>query len=111
MTDPRDVEVRLLYSSRSLEEVVYREELARLDADDRLGVHLTLTREWPVGWQGYRRRVDRELLEELAWPPAQGPLVYVCGPTSFVETVADALVQAGHEPAQIRTERFGPSGP
>jgi ferredoxin-NADP reductase len=107
----RETQARLLYSARSLEEVVYREELGRLAADDRLGVHITLTRKSPEGWHGYHRRVDRELLDEVAWPPTQRPRVYVCGPTPFVETVAEALVQAGHDPGQIRTERFGPTGP
>jgi len=107
---PREVPVRMLYSSRGLEEVIYRDELTRLSADDRLNVHFTLTREWPDDWQGHRGRVDRQLLDELAWSPAESPLVYVCGPTAFVEAVAEALVEAGHEPGRIRTERFGPTG-
>jgi ferredoxin-NADP reductase len=73
-------------------------------------VHLTLTREWPKEWQGYRRRVDMELLREISWPPAERPLVYVCGPTAFVEAGATALVQLGHDASLIRTERFGPTG-
>ena len=97
--------VRLLYSSRSLEDVIYREELL-----DRKGVHLALTREWPPDWEGHRGRIDRELLDELAWPADQSPLSYVCGPTGFVEAVAEALVAAGHDAGQIRTERFGPTG-
>ena len=105
-----DVPVRLLYSARSLEDVIYRDELTRLAASDAVDVHLTLTRGQPEGWQGYARRVDRELLEEVAWPPSARPLVYVCGPTAFVETVADALVELGHEPGMIKTERFGATG-
>ena len=73
-------------------------------------VRFTLTREQPEGWPGYTRRIDRALIEEVAWPPVERPLVYICGPTAFVETAAAALVELGHEPAGIRTERFGPSG-
>jgi len=97
--------VRLLYSSRSLEDLIYGEEL--LGRDD---VHVALTREWPADWQGHRGRIDRELLDALAWPADRRPLSYVCGPTGFVEAVAEALVGAGHDPSQIRTERFGPTG-
>lgn len=100
------IPARLLYSSRSLADVIYRRELEQTPAD----VHLALTREWPEDWQGHRGRVDAELLAELAWPVAQRPQIYVCGPTAFVEVVAQALVDAGHEPARIRTERFGPTG-
>jgi ferredoxin-NADP reductase len=100
-----DVPARLVYSARTLDEVIYRDEL------DGLGdVAITLTREAPEGWRGRRGRVDRALLEEVAWPPAERPLVYVCGPTGFVESAAAALVGLGHEPGRIRTERFGPSG-
>jgi ferredoxin-NADP reductase len=105
----RRIPARLLYSSRSLGEVIYRPELARL-ADRGAEIHLTLTREWPDNWQGHRGRVGPDLLNEVAWPPTQQPLVYVCGPTAFVETVAEALVAAGHDPNRIRTERFGPTG-
>ena len=104
------VPVRLLYSSRSLAEVIYREELARLAADDGVDVRFTLTREWPDGWQGFRRRIDRELLSEVAWPSQERPLVYVCGPTAFVEAAANGLVDLGHDPRRIKTERFGATG-
>jgi ferredoxin-NADP reductase len=104
------VPVRLLYSARSLEEVIYREELRRLETGPGARVHLTLTREWPEDWQGHRGRVGPRLLDEVAWSPAEAPLVYVCGPTAFVETVAENLVAAGHDPARIRTERFGATG-
>lgn len=103
------VPVRLLYSARSLEDIIYREELIGL-AEDGAGIELTLTRTWPEGWEGHRGRVDRRMLEQIAWPSDQEPRVYVCGPTGFVETVADALVDIGHEPMRIRTERFGPTG-
>jgi len=101
-----DVPARLLYSSRSLDEVIFRAELEGMGAD----VRLTLTRERPEGWTGYARRIDAELLEEVAWPPEERPLVYVCGPTAFVEVAAESLVALGHDPARIKTERFGATG-
>jgi ferredoxin-NADP reductase len=103
------VPVRLLYSARTLDDVIYRDELERLAATDGVDVRFTLTRAWPEGWQGYRRRIDRELLGEVAWPPDDQPLVYVCGPTAFVEVAASTLVELGHGAARIKTERFGPS--
>jgi ferredoxin-NADP reductase len=104
------VPVRLLYSARTLDDVIYRDELTQFTDDDGVEVHFTLTRTPPEGWRGYRRRVDPELLEEVSWPPSERPLVYVCGATAFVEAAASALVGLGHEPARIRTERFGPTG-
>jgi ferredoxin-NADP reductase len=97
------VPVKLLYSSRTLEEVIYRDELETIGPEV---VH-TLTREQPAGWTGYARRVDAELLREVAYPPELDPRVYVCGPTRFVEAVADALVALGYQPGRIKTERFG----
>jgi ferredoxin-NADP reductase len=79
-------------------------------AGEAIDVQFTLTREQPPGWQGYARRLDRELLAEMAWEPEQRPLVYICGPTAFVDVAADALVSLGHDPGRIRTERFGPTG-
>ncbi len=106
-----EVPCRLLYSSRSFEEIIYREELETLAAsDEALEVFHTLTRSRPEGWSGYARRVDAEMLEEVGWSPDETPLVFVCGPTSFVEMVADALVGLGHDPARVKTERFGPTG-
>ena len=102
-------DIRLLYSARTLDEVIYRQELGRA-SEDGVGVHLALTREWPEDWSGHRGRVDRDLLEKVSWPAEERPLVYVCGPTGFVEAVAAALVDAGHDPTRIRTERFGPTG-
>jgi len=81
-----------------------------IDAGDAVDIRYTLTRDQPEGWRGYGRRIDQQLLNEVAWPPSARPLVYVCGPTAFVETAASALVGLGHEPARIRTERFGPTG-
>jgi ferredoxin-NADP reductase len=104
------VPVRLLYSARALDEVIYRDEFARLAASDAVDVRFTLTREWPEGWSGFHRRIDRELLREVAWHAQERPLVYICGPTSFVETAASGLVELGHEPRRIKTERFGPTG-
>jgi ferredoxin-NADP reductase len=103
------VPVRFLYSSRSLDEVIYHDELLRREAGDHVDIRLTLTRDRPPGWSGYARRIDAELLHEWAWPPVERPLVYVCGPTAFVEVAASALVELGHDPARIRTERFGPT--
>jgi ferredoxin-NADP reductase len=103
-----DVPVRLLYSSRSLDDVIYRAELD--EPTDGVEVVHTLTREQPGDWAGYARRVDAALLGEVAWPVEQLPLAFVCGPTSFVETVADGLVALGYPPGRIKTERFGPTG-
>jgi ferredoxin-NADP reductase len=106
-----EVPVRLVYSSRSLTEVIYRRELETLAAgNDQVDLDLVLTREWPEDWTGHRGRIDPRFLEQAAYAPALRPLVYVCGPSSFVETVAELLVAAGHEPGRIRTERFGPTG-
>ena len=75
-----------------------------------LEVVQTLTRMQPPGWTGYHRRIDTELLRAVAWPPDQRPLAFICGPTPFVETAAASLVTLGHDPARIKTERFGPTG-
>ena len=104
------VDARLLFSSRTWEDVIYRDELERLAGDDGLEVAHTLTREQPAGWTGYARRVDREMLAEVAPSPSDRPLVYVCGPTPFVETVAESLVGLGHDPHAVKTERFGATG-
>jgi ferredoxin-NADP reductase len=101
--------MKLLLSSRSWDDVIYRDELERIAGNGVTVVH-TLTRTQPPGWTGYARRVDKEMLEEIAPPSADRPLVYVCGPTPFVEAVADALVQLGHAPDRVKTERFGPTG-
>jgi ferredoxin-NADP reductase len=102
---------RLLLSARSLEEVIYHDELERLAAaGDGLELTITLTRTAPAAWTGYRRRIDAAMLGEVAWPAAQRPRIYVCGPTPLVEAVATDLVALGHEPRRVRTERFGPTG-
>ncbi len=106
-----NVPTRLLYSSRTYEDIIYREELDRLATEDpMLEVVHTLTRTQPTGWTGYRRRIDAELLGEIAWSPKEHPLAFTCGPTQFVETAAVGLLSHGYEPAYIKTERFGPSG-
>ena len=104
-----DAETRLLLSSRGWDDVIYRDELERLRGDGLAVVH-TLTRSQPPGWTGYARRVDAQMLAAVGPSPAQLPRVYVCGPTPFVEAVAEALVQLGHEPHRVKTERFGPTG-
>jgi ferredoxin-NADP reductase len=105
------VPTRLLYSSRSPDEVIYRDELDRLiSSTTMLEVVETLTRMQPPGWTGYHRRIDTEMLRAVAWPPDQHPLAFICGPTPFVETAATSLVTLGYDPARIKTERFGPTG-
>ena len=101
--------MRLLYSSRSLEDVIYRDELEELPGDG-FDVVRTLTREQPAGWTGYSRRIDPELLAEVAWPVENEPKVFVCGSTRFVDAAADGLVGLGYDPRWIRTERFGATG-
>ena len=105
------VPTRLLFSSRSFEEVIYRDELERLvKSSTLLEVVQTLTRRQPPGWMGYQRRIDLDMLRAVAWPPEQHPLVFICGPTPFVETAAASLVALGYEPGRVKTERFGPTG-
>jgi ferredoxin-NADP reductase len=106
-----NVPARLLYSSRRWDDVIYRDELARLAQDDEtLEVAFTFTREVPRGWNGFRRRIDRMMLAEVAWPPGERPHVFVCGPTPLVEATATVLVELGHDPVLVKTERFGPTG-
>lgn len=106
-----DVPTRLLLSSRSYEEIIYREELEGLAArDDALEVVHTLTRSRPEGWAGNDRRIDAGMLAEVSWPPEERPLTFVCGPTPLVEAAGAALVDLGHDPARVKTERFGATG-
>ncbi|HEX6482597.1 MAG TPA: ferredoxin reductase [Ktedonobacteraceae bacterium] len=106
-----NVPTRLLYSSRSYEDIIYRDELDYLvRSSTMLEVMHTLTRVQPPGWMGYHRRIDTQMLREIAWPSEQRPLAFICGPTPFVETAAASLVTLGDEPARIKTERFGPTG-
>jgi ferredoxin-NADP reductase len=105
-----DVEVHLLASARSAEGALFRDELAGLEPRAGLHVDWTFTREPPAGWDGYARRVDAAMLADVAPVPDARPLCFVCGPTPFVEAVADLLVDAGHDPRTIHAERFGPTG-
>jgi len=104
-----DVDARLLMSSRDWDDIIYRDELEQLKNDRRTVVQ-TLTQSQPPAWTGHGRRVDAQMLAEVGPDPADRPHVYVCGPTRFVENVAEALLQLGHDPRAIRTERFGSSG-
>jgi ferredoxin-NADP reductase len=100
------VPVRLLYSARSWDDVIYRTELEQLTQGQ---VTFTLTRDAPADWAGYRRRIDRAMLEQVSWPASQMPRAFVCGPTPLVESVSTLLVSLGHDPSNVRTERFGPT--
>jgi ferredoxin-NADP reductase len=107
---PGDVTVRLLYSARSLQEVIYREELMRFAAYDEVDIRFALTREWPETWHGHRGPIDSRLLSEVSWPAGDRPRTFICGPTPFVEAAASGLVAQGQPPDRIKTERFGPDG-
>jgi ferredoxin-NADP reductase len=103
------VEARMLVSARAWDDVFYRDELGKL-AENGVGVRYTLTREQPPGWTGWSGRVDLAMLREIDAASSSPVHAYVCGPTGFVEHVADLLVQLGHDPHKIKTERFGPTG-
>jgi ferredoxin-NADP reductase len=105
-----DIPFRYFSSARSHEDLLFQNELDAIGSVGGVSVSHTLTRSHPDGWRGLTRRVDRAMLEEYAWPPHDDPLVYICGPTGFVESVATSLVEIGHRAARIRTERFGPTG-
>jgi ferredoxin-NADP reductase len=98
-----EIPARLLYSARTRTDLLYGGELDDYDTT------ITLTHEQPHAWNGHTGLIDAGFLAESAWPPGERPLVYICGPTGFVEAMADALVTLGHEPGRIRTERFGPT--
>jgi ferredoxin-NADP reductase len=102
-------EMHLIYSARTRRDLLYAKELAEL-VGPRRTVTITLTRDADPSWSGRRGRVDNRLLSESGWASAAQPHCYICGPTPFVEAVADALVTAGHQPANIKAERFGPTG-
>jgi ferredoxin-NADP reductase len=106
----RPVPARVLYSARSLEDAIYREELLGLAAYDEVDIRFALTRAWPEGWSGHRGRIDGTLVDAVAWAPQDRPRIYVCGPTAFVESAAELLVAGGHHAESIKTERFGPTG-
>jgi ferredoxin-NADP reductase len=98
-----EIPVRLLYSTRSRGDLIYRDELADYDTV------ITLTDEQPPDWKGRTGRIDFSFLMDTAWPPAERPLVYICGPTGFIEAITDVLLTLGHDPSSIRAERFGPT--
>jgi ferredoxin-NADP reductase len=99
------VAVRLLYSSRTLSDVIYRRELDQYAGNAE--VRYTLTRSQPAGWAGFSGRVDGAMLTRVAWPASQRPLAFICGPTPFVEAVAELLVARHYPSSRIKTERFG----
>jgi ferredoxin-NADP reductase len=103
------LDTRLLASSRSLPDLLYREELTRIGAEAEVSVNVTLTRERPAGWSGFERRVDQQMLAAVGPSASTRPKIFVCGPTAFVETAADALVALGHAPGSVHAERFGPT--
>ncbi len=102
---------RLVYSVRGPDDALYAAELAeRQGADNGLHVAYVYTRSTPPGWPEPPRRIGAAALTTAGWTPDRSPAVFVCGPTGFVETAANLLVSAGHDPRMIKTERFGPSG-
>ena len=102
---------RLLYSSRSYDDVIYRDELDRAAAKrDGLEVFHTLTRSQPVGWTGFSRRIDAKMLSEVSQVYGAKALTFICGPTPLVESAANDLLELGLKSERIKTERFGPSG-
>jgi len=101
------IPARMLLSARSAGDVIYAGELQSADG---LQAFTTYTRATPPGWTGYDRRIDRAMLAEVAFDPAERPRIFVCGPTAFVEAASRALVELGHDPAAVKTERFGPTG-
>jgi ferredoxin-NADP reductase len=105
-----EVQAHVLISVRGPADRLYAAELQALQPRAGLRIEWTYTREPPAGWDGWRRRVDAEMLAAVSPGPAAGPRAYVCGPTAFVEHAADLLVASGHEPGSIHAERFGPTG-
>jgi ferredoxin-NADP reductase len=103
------VDTRLVFSSRGWDDIIYRDELERLNGNGLTVAH-TLTSSQPPGWTGYACLIDAEMLAEVGPSPTERPRVYVCGPTPFAEAVTEALVHLGHAPQEIKTERFGPTG-
>jgi len=101
----------LLFSSRNFDDIIYYNELEKLRAaNNGLQVFHTLTRSQPADWKGYTRRIDQNMLKEVAGPLGRSVQVFICGPTLLVEAAANTLVKIGIKSDQIRTERFGPTG-
>jgi ferredoxin-NADP reductase len=103
------IPTRLLYSARTPDDIIYRDELTRLESPE-VRVIYTATRTAPATWTGHRRRIDRAMLEDVSWPASESPRAFICGPTPLVESVATLLVELGHDPMLVKTERFGPTG-
>jgi ferredoxin-NADP reductase len=101
--------IRLLYSSRTFQDIIYREELERR-ANGGVEVFHTLTREQPEGWSGFARRIDDDILRDVAWRAEERPHVFVCGSTRFVDAAADGLLRLGYGAQWVKTERFGATG-
>ena len=99
---PGDVPVRLLYSARSLPDVIYREELMRLAAYDEVDIRFALTRDWPRTWHGHQGRIDGRLLSQVSWPARDRPRAFICGPPGFAQAVASVLVAQGQRAERIR---------
>jgi ferredoxin-NADP reductase len=105
------VPFRLVYSARDPGTVLYMRELAeREHSASGVAVEYVYTRAAPPGWPVPPGRVSAAVLASDGWTPGSNPAVFVCGPTGFVENAASLLVDAGHNPQAIKTERFGPSG-
>jgi ferredoxin-NADP reductase len=101
------VPVRLIYSVRSPADVLYAPELSERSHESPLEVTFLYTRAAPAGIPA--GRINAEIIKATAWPPRASPAVFICGPTGFVETAAGLLVAVGHDPAAVKTERFGPT--
>ena len=102
---------KLIYSVRDPAALLYPGELERREhAGDGLEVTYVYTRTAPPGSSQPIGRINAATLASAGWPPEESPAVFVCGPTGFVEAVADLLVRSGHSAGAIKTERFGPSG-
>jgi len=104
------VPARVLYWARTLDDVIYRDELTANAFGDVVDIRFTLTREQPEGWRGWERWTDMELLQEVTWPARERPLIYVCGPTPFVDRATFSLIALGHEPGRVLHVAFGPTG-
>ena len=105
------IPARLLYSCRTPDDVIYRDELNQLAGSVAgLEVLITFTRQAPAGWTGYQRRIDAAMLNEVIKPFGTSARTYVCGPTLLVESVANLLVGMGLPAERVHTERFGPTG-
>lgn len=104
------VPARLLHSSRTVEDIIFRDELDRLAAKgDGLTIVHTLTRQRPAAWTGEARRIDAAMLAAAGFAPAERPRVFICGSTGLVEAASQQLIDLGHDPLAIKTERFGPT--